>query len=378
MAKALALAGGGSRGSYQIGAWQALQELGYNPDIVTGTSVGSMNAAFVVLGDIQQAKAMWLSITDRDVMDLPENIFSKETVEFVKNFAKDWGISTAPLEQIISKLLDEDKIRNSKCRYGLVTVNIDTKTPLELTIDDIPQGKLMDYMLASGACFPFLQTKKIDGQKYIDGGYYDNLPSRLAAKMGADVIVQVDLDGIGVKKAMPKKYSHVKIIDVRSHYDLGSFLTFDTKIAKRNMDLGYLDTYKAFGRLEGEAYAFKKGEVDKIYSLFGQEFYKVWEEAKNLHPSLKMAYTMHFKSERYKKGQDFLCVLEGAMAAANLPIENIYTAQNITDYIKKAPLNMFSEKFELVCQNTPEAKLILPLAVSDIKKVFLSLLNTVV
>ncbi|MBR2503809.1 MAG: patatin-like phospholipase family protein, partial [Oscillospiraceae bacterium] len=49
MAKALVLAGGGARGSYHIGAWQALIEMGYKFDIVTGTSVGSLNGTLVAL-----------------------------------------------------------------------------------------------------------------------------------------------------------------------------------------------------------------------------------------------------------------------------------------------------------------------------------------
>ena len=41
--RALVLAGGGAKGSYQVGVWQALQELGWTPDIITGASVGALN-----------------------------------------------------------------------------------------------------------------------------------------------------------------------------------------------------------------------------------------------------------------------------------------------------------------------------------------------
>ena len=43
--KALVLAGGGARGSYQVGVWRALMELDWHPQIITGTSVGSLNGA---------------------------------------------------------------------------------------------------------------------------------------------------------------------------------------------------------------------------------------------------------------------------------------------------------------------------------------------
>ena len=47
--KALVLAGGGARGSYQVGVWRALTELGWRPQIITGTSVGSLNGAMFAL-----------------------------------------------------------------------------------------------------------------------------------------------------------------------------------------------------------------------------------------------------------------------------------------------------------------------------------------
>ena len=44
---ALVLSGGGARGAYEAGAWQALTELGIKIDIITGTSVGAITAAMV-------------------------------------------------------------------------------------------------------------------------------------------------------------------------------------------------------------------------------------------------------------------------------------------------------------------------------------------
>ena len=49
---ALVLSGGGSRGAYQCGVWQALSELGIKIDIVVGVSVGAINGAMVVQGDV--------------------------------------------------------------------------------------------------------------------------------------------------------------------------------------------------------------------------------------------------------------------------------------------------------------------------------------
>ena len=70
--KALVLAGGGARGSYQVGVWRALMELDWHPQIITGTSVGGLNGAMFVLDLYETARDMWLTIRSRDVMELPE------------------------------------------------------------------------------------------------------------------------------------------------------------------------------------------------------------------------------------------------------------------------------------------------------------------
>ena len=69
--KALVLAGGGARGSYQVGVWRALTELGWRPQIITGTSVGSLNGAMFALDLYETARDMWLTIRSQDVMELP-------------------------------------------------------------------------------------------------------------------------------------------------------------------------------------------------------------------------------------------------------------------------------------------------------------------
>ena len=55
--RAVVFSGGGTKGSYQIGAWQALNELSFVPDIVVGTSVGSINGALMVQGSYEIGRA---------------------------------------------------------------------------------------------------------------------------------------------------------------------------------------------------------------------------------------------------------------------------------------------------------------------------------
>ena len=59
---AIALEGGGARGSYQVGAWRALQEAGIRYNAVSGTSVGALNGAMMAMGDLTGAEKLWRDI----------------------------------------------------------------------------------------------------------------------------------------------------------------------------------------------------------------------------------------------------------------------------------------------------------------------------
>ena len=91
--KALVLAGGGARGSYQVGVWRALMELDWHPQIITGTSVGSLNGAMFVLDQYETARDMWLAIRSKDVMELPEEDADLSALhQFLRSVVKAGGM----------------------------------------------------------------------------------------------------------------------------------------------------------------------------------------------------------------------------------------------------------------------------------------------
>ena len=281
--KALVLAGGGARGSYQVGVWRALTELGWNPQIITGTSVGSLNGAMFALDLYETARDMWTSIRSQDVMELPEETRNlTELHQFLRDVVRAGGMDVTPLEEIVERVLDEDALRASPIRFGLVTVEKRGLKPRELPLEEIPQGKVKDYLLASAACFPALRAKQIDGVQFLDGGYRDNMPTALAQKMGAEELVCVDLEGVGI--TLPNR-TGLPTTMVRSYWELGDILHFDPDTARRNIELGYYDTLRAFGRLRGCAYAVAKNEqTAQDAAAFRQRFDAVQKAVKAKYP----------------------------------------------------------------------------------------------
>ena len=281
--KALVLAGGGARGSYQVGVWRALTELGWNPQIITGTSVGSLNGAMFALDLYETARDMWTSIRSQDVMELPEETRNlTELHQFLRDVVRAGGMDVTPLEEIVERVLDEDALRASPIRFGLVTVEKRGLKPRELPLEEIPKGKVKDYLLASAACFPALRAKQIDGVQFLDGGYRDNMPTALAQKMGAEELVCVDLEGVGI--TLPNR-TGLPTTMVRSYWELGDILHFDPDTARRNIELGYYDTLRAFGRLRGCAYAVAKNEqTAQDAAAFRQRFDTVQKAVKAKYP----------------------------------------------------------------------------------------------
>ena len=281
--RALVLAGGGARGSYQVGVWRALTELGWRPSLITGTSVGSLNGAMFALDLYETAWDMWLTIRSQDVMELPEQDAAlSERHAFLREVVRQGGMDVSPLEEIVERVLDEDALRASPIDFGLVTVEQRGLRACELPLREIPQGKVKDYLLASAACFPALRAHTIDGVSYLDGGYRDNMPTGLAQKMGAEELVCVDLEGVGITR--PNRTGLPTTL-IKSYWELGDILHFDPDTARRNIELGYYDTLRAFGRLRGCAYAVDSGSGSSAdAAAFRAQFDAVQKEIKAKYP----------------------------------------------------------------------------------------------
>lgn len=270
--KAIVLSGGGSKGSYQIGVWRALRKLHIKYDIVTGTSVGALNGALMVQNKFHKAIKLWSKINMQLLFgdEATNSTKIKDVLNMYRiNFFKNGGMDVKILEDVIDKYIDKDTFYNSKIDFGLVAVNLSGKKAVQMKKKDIPKDKLTDYLMASASCYPAFQKKDIDGNKFIDGGIFDNMPINLAIDLGADSIIAVDLCAPGVK-ARPKK--HVDTITIKPNNKLTNFLNFYEEGSIRNIKFGYNDTMKVFGKYKGYKYTFKKKNIDEAISEYHKLF----------------------------------------------------------------------------------------------------------
>lgn len=286
----LVLAGGGARGSYEIGVWKALRELNIPIIAVTGTSVGALNGAMVVQNDFEIAHSMWSSLAVKDVLKFQREIdsisdiykYPMDILPAIKTAISSGGLDTTPLSNLMYSLIDEDKVRNSPIDFGLVTFSLTDLKAVEIFKEDIPEGQLVDYLLAS-ACFPSFKPIEIDNKRFIDGGIYNNVPISLVLEKGIRDIIVVDISNNGLPKNIDLK--GLNIVHIEPSENLGGVLDFNSEQSRLNMELGYLDTLKAFGKVQGNSYylidlpdkysnefQINAFHLENIYSLLGIDY----------------------------------------------------------------------------------------------------------
>lgn len=262
---ALVLAGGGAKGAYQIGAWKAFLELGIKFSAVSGASVGALNAALIAQGDYRKAEELWDGISLDKIVCIPPDLVeqgrlyvNKRNIKYLRelnrSILKYGGLDTSPLLNLIKSAVDETNLRKDGTDLGLVTFNVGKMKPVELFMDSIPEGRLAEYLLAS-ASFPAFKRTTIDGNKYTDGGIYDNIPYRMIKNRGYKNIIVVDISGAG-RNRRPEIIG-TSTTYIKNSVDRGGILNFNPDVLKDLKTLGYLDTMKTFGRMKGLKYFYR-------------------------------------------------------------------------------------------------------------------------
>lgn len=325
--RALVLAGGGAKGSYQVGVWRALQELEWTPAIITGASVGTLNGCMFASGKADEVEQLWRTMENHDVLDVPATRDADELRAFFLDVIRSGGLDVQPLAEQIDALIDEEAVRRSPIRFGLVMTEMATMRSVQCQIEDIPAGQLKEYLLASSACFPALRPREIDGVKYIDGGWRDNMPLRLAAAMGATELLGVDIDGIGI---IPPNNTGLPTRIVRSHWNLGPTLDFDPARAARNIALGYLDTMRLFGRFGGTAYAILPSD-DGFLARFAAQYQRLLAEAEARSPGLDRLEKLARQRAGYPPpfAPNASAPTRGALAPLELAAERLHVPEDL-------------------------------------------------
>lgn len=334
----LVLSGGGTRGSYEVGVWKALKEMKIPIGGIAGTSIGAINGALFLTNDIPTIEDLYQKIQMDDIVELNEavnrekNLMSFENIRaMMGTFIAERGLSNQALRDLIEKYIDVRKLAASPVLYGLVTTDIVTMASVEIFKGDVPEEKLLEYILSS-ANYPFFKPVESEDKKLIDGGLRDNMPINLLIGKGFKKIIVVDIDGVGRLPAVADPSVYLKRISFTE--DLGGVFEFSQELTIRNMKMGYYDTLKAFRRIYGYFYYFSKSYFHSLMQRFDLDTIHGIETAAKLYkiPRYQLITDDSFLIDVARKHEEMTAQFQ-ATKSTSLLAALIHDFQKVTEMI---------------------------------------------
>ena len=259
----LALEGGGAKGAYQIGAWKALREAGIRFSAVSGTSVGALNGAMIVMDDLEKAENVWNNIHFSQVMDVDDEEMRrlmnrdiplselKSTLRSVADIVRNRGFDVTPLRSVLLSS-ESGMSRFMRRRISSSSTSLSDHQELELKASDLDKDELCDMLLAS-AYLPAFRLEKLGGKYYADGGVQDVVPIHALVENGCKDIIALRIFGFGIEKRF-RIPDDVHVTTIGPTVDLGNILNFDAEQSRKNMRLGYFDAQRVLYGLYGSTY----------------------------------------------------------------------------------------------------------------------------
>ena len=189
----LALGSGSARGFSHIGIIDCLLDQGIVPDVVAGTSIGSIVGACYVTGHLDRLRKQALAI----------NRFNWTTF-FYPSFSIDGWINLHQMQMFLVKSGVERKqkrIEDLKIPFGTVTCDLMSGKEIWIT-----KGPVFDSVwpsMAMPGVFPPVEGP--EGRWYIDGGIVNPVPVSLCRALGADVVIAVNLNNDLLRRVDIKK-----------------------------------------------------------------------------------------------------------------------------------------------------------------------------
>ncbi len=238
----LALGAGGSRGVAHIGFLQALEEAGIAPDYLCGSSMGSVVGAAYASG--MTPREIWKAVKRLRVLD-------------ILSPAKCRGglFGTQKMRSLLQKYIGDIRFEDLKIPFRCVAVDMRSQTLVEFS-----EGSVLDGVVASSSIPAIFHPLEIDGKRLVDGGVLERVPVPQVKRMGANIVVAVDVLGQRLgKEDCPKAFGmlletmdlmdnyrtrrrreeNAKVIDFWLEPDIGEMSAYEMKGTQRAYDAGY-------------------------------------------------------------------------------------------------------------------------------------------
>jgi NTE family protein len=176
---AFVLSGGGSLGAVQVGMLLALTEAGICPDLLIGTSVGAVNAAFIAASPCHEGALrlgeIWRGLRRNDIFPLSPWSSARGLMGRSNHV-----ISNASLRGILEKYVPYERLEEAEVPIHVITTELKTGRAVLMS-----SGPAVPALLASTAIPGIFPPVSIGRREFIDGGVANHTPIAGAIELGA-------------------------------------------------------------------------------------------------------------------------------------------------------------------------------------------------
>ncbi|MEK6767798.1 MAG: patatin-like phospholipase family protein [Gemmatimonadota bacterium] len=193
----LVLGGGGMRGLAHVGVLRALEEGGWIPAEIVGTSIGSLLGAVWATGryTVAEMEQISLDLTRRDIFQIAHADMAFKRMRAPSLYRSE------PLATLIHRLVGDVTFHDLARPLIVNSVDINSGTQMFWGLPGLEDMRVADAVFASCALPGFFSPHEIGGRFYVDGAIVDNLPVRIAAARGMDAVVAVNVGASSLLRA---------------------------------------------------------------------------------------------------------------------------------------------------------------------------------
>ena len=173
----LALGGGAARGFAHVGVIQVLEEAGLHPQVVTGTSAGSLVAALYASGK-----------TPQEMRRIAETMEEAEITDWMVPILNRGALRGEALARYVNAQVNGKGIEHMKIPLGIVATDLRSGEAVTFR-----RGNTGSAVRASSAVPAVFQPVRIGEHEYVDGGLVSPVPVKQARDMGANFVIAVDI-----------------------------------------------------------------------------------------------------------------------------------------------------------------------------------------
>lgn len=193
----LVLSGGGLKGLAHIGVFRALEERGLTPNLVVGTSIGSLiGGAWAAGASIAEMEMRARQVRRRDVFRVAHTDMALRRMLAPALYRRE------PLDALIFSLIGDVTFNQLTRRLLVNTADLNSGQQVMWGLPGFRDARVADTVAASCALPGVFSPKEINGRAYVDGAVVDNLPVRQAAAVATEgTIVAVNVAANGIERS---------------------------------------------------------------------------------------------------------------------------------------------------------------------------------